>query len=361
MPEPSLDSWTSLFLLAAATGLYLFVLLLLNRNQKTLPIAFLILAFSLILFQYVLYWTNYTSHFPYFNLIPPFCYYLTGPLVYLYISHLYGIKIKTIFHFLIGASVLLSNFILWLNYLDLTKWDVPFKILWGSPWLIFAHMLLYLLLSLREPKTNDQKQSEYLHLRYRWCKILLSLYGLFILSYLSYYVLVMFPFFNEQWDYMISIVMSASIYTIGYFVFKEPQIFNGELHAHLFFPKSRSKESLEEALLNDFFNKVTKHMKEKKPFTNNELRLVHLADQLGFSTHLLSKVINKKSGKNFNNFVNDYRLIEAEDMLKNSSANSIKSIYFDVGFNSKATFYKAFKKKHNCSPSEFIQKNTYGD
>ncbi|MCB0458382.1 MAG: AraC family transcriptional regulator, partial [Flavobacteriaceae bacterium] len=84
-----------------------------------------------------------------------------------------------------------------------------------------------------------------------------------------------------------------------------------------------------------------------------ELRLVNLADALGFSTHLLSKVINKKSGKNFNQFVNDYRLNEAKRLLIDNPDYSIKSIYFDVGFNNKATFYNAFKKEFRCTPSEF--------
>jgi AraC-like DNA-binding protein len=84
--------------------------------------------------------------------------------------------------------------------------------------------------------------------------------------------------------------------------------------------------------------------------------LVNLADQLGFSTHLLSKIINKKSGKNFNHFINDYRLREAEALISENSSTRIKSIYFDVGFNNKATFYKAFKSKHNCTPLEY--KNT---
>ena len=94
-------------------------------------------------------------------------------------------------------------------------------------------------------------------------------------------------------------------------------------------------------------------MESKKPYIDNELRLVKLADQVGYSTHLLSKVINKKYGGNFNSFINDYRLKEAETLLAKKDETSIKSIYFDVGFNNKATFYKAFKAKHNCTPLEY--------
>ncbi|MCW8980513.1 MAG: helix-turn-helix domain-containing protein, partial [Altibacter sp.] len=43
----------------------------------------------------------------------------------------------------------------------------------------------------------------------------------------------------------------------------------------------------------------------------------------------------------------------AERLLRNESDQYVKSIYFDVGFNNKATFYKAFKKKHQCTPSQY--------
>jgi len=182
------------------------------------------------------------------------------------------------------------------------------------------------------------------------------LYSLFILAYISYYVLVRFPFFNAEWDYMISIMMSVSIYTIGYFIFRQPSVFDGELFANLFLPIKNKNESFESSMLNEFYENVTKYMESKKPYIDNELRLVNLADQIGFSTHLLSKIINKKSGKNFNNFVNEYRLKEAEELLLSNDDHNIKTIYFDVGFNNKTSFYKAFKNKFNCTPSEYISR-----
>ena len=124
-------------------------------------------------------------------------------------------------------------------------------------------------------------------------------------------------------------------------------------------PIKNKNESFETSMLNEFYENVTNYMEIEKPYIDNELRLVNLADQVGFSTHLLSKIINKKYGKNFNNFVNDYRLKEAEELLLLDDSYNVKNIYFDVGFNNKTTFYKAFKSKNNCTPLEFITKNTY--
>jgi AraC-like DNA-binding protein len=133
-------------------------------------------------------------------------------------------------------------------------------------------------------------------------------------------------------------------------------VFDGELFANLFLPIKNKDESFESSLLNEFYENVTKYMESKKPYIDNELRLVNLADQIGFSTHLLSKIINKKSGKNFNNFINEYRLNEAEELLLSNDDHNIKTIYFDVGFNNKTSFYKAFKKKYKCTPLEYISR-----
>lgn len=155
---------------------------------------------------------------------------------------------------------------------------------------------------------------------------------------------------------MISISMTIAIYTIGYFVYKEPKIFDGEFFSELFIPIENKTDRFEDNLINEFYSNLVNYINREKPFKDNELRLANLADKVGYSTHLLSKVINKKSGKNFNSFINDYRLIEAEKLLVSDEDHSIKTIYFYVGFNNKVTFYKAFKEKHNCTPKEYKKK-----
>ncbi|MCB0466573.1 MAG: AraC family transcriptional regulator [Aequorivita sp.] len=351
---PSFDSWTSMFLLAVAMGVFLFVSILLSKDKKNIPIAFLVLAFSTILFQYVLFWTKYTQVFPYLGMAPHICYYAAGPLLYLYFLNLYKkeASFNFILHFLPAFLVLVTYVAQLMNGLHLTQVKVPWLWFSGNPWFIAIHLALYCFLAYRM-FFRSKRTNEFEKLRYRWSMVLAFLFSLFTLAYISYYVLINFPFFNSDWDYMISITMSASIYTIAFFVMKQPQIFDGEFFVQLFLPDQNKDNSFEESLLNEFYAKLTKYMENEKPFIDNELRLVNLADSLGFSTHLLSKVINKKSGKNFNQYINDYRLLEAKRLLLENPQYSIKTIYFDVGFNNKATFYKSFRKEFNCTPSEF--------
>lgn len=336
-------------------GVFLFFLLITNKNKKNYPIALLVLAFAIILFQYVLYWTRYEVTFPYLILVPQICYYCTGPLLLLYFLNLYkkNVRFNYILHFLPASVLAVPNVVLWLKYLGGTQIEIPLLWLVQNPWFIASHMTFYSLLIFRLIIINNNTTTQYLRLRRKWAMILVILYTLFIVSYASYYILVQFSFFNSEWDYFISIVMSLSIYTIGFFIFKEPQVFDGEFYSKLFIPIQNQNESLEHTLLNELFQNVTVYMETKKPYIENELRLVHMADYLGFSIHLLSKVINNKSGKNFNQFVNDYRLQEAEELLRDTTNLSIQNIYYEVGFNNKATFYSSFRKKYGCTPTQF--------
>lgn len=250
--------------------------------------------------------------------------------------------------------MLVPNVVLWGKYLGITSTEIPFiSFIKISHWFIAAHMTAYVMAILLLISKNRHKNTEFARVHFVWSRLLVSLYLLFILSYLAYYILVNFSFFNAEWDYMISITMTLSIYTIGYFIYKEPDVFNGELLAQLFLPIKNKNETFESAMLNEFFDHLSDYMDSEKPYLNNELRLVNLADQLGFSTHLLSKIINKKTDKNFNNFVNDYRLSEAENLLKSAEDMLVKEVYFDVGFNNKNSFYKAFKQKYNCTPTQY--------
>jgi AraC-like DNA-binding protein len=69
----------------------------------------------------------------------------------------------------------------------------------------------------------------------------------------------------------------------------------------------------------------------------------------------LSQVINEQYELNFNDFINRYRVDEAKGKLLDPAAKEFKllRIAFEVGFNSKSVFNRAFKKNTGLSPSEF--------
>lgn len=99
-------------------------------------------------------------------------------------------------------------------------------------------------------------------------------------------------------------------------------------------------------------------MMNEKPYLDPDLSLTDLAKRLKTNTSILSGVINQKCNKNFNDFVNEYRIREFETLSKSKDYKNltILAIAYDCGFNSKATFNRSVKKLRQKSPSELMSK-----
>ena len=96
-------------------------------------------------------------------------------------------------------------------------------------------------------------------------------------------------------------------------------------------------------------------MRKEKPYLDPELTLRDLARILGMNTTHLSQTINKGFGKNFNDFINEYRIeMVKKKLLSGERSNAtLLELAFESGFNSKATFNRSFKKFTGKSPREF--------
>jgi AraC-like DNA-binding protein len=71
----------------------------------------------------------------------------------------------------------------------------------------------------------------------------------------------------------------------------------------------------------------------------------------------VSEVINNGFNKNFNDFVNSYRVNAFKSMLEENKHEqlSLLGLAHECGFNSKATFNRVFKKLTHYSPSEYLK------
>lgn len=92
-------------------------------------------------------------------------------------------------------------------------------------------------------------------------------------------------------------------------------------------------------------------------FKNPELTLGILAKKLQSNASFLSKVINNGFGVNFNDFINGFRVQEVKNLLADpaNQAITIMSLAYEAGFNSKATFNRAFKKLTGQNPKDFLE------
>ena len=103
--------------------------------------------------------------------------------------------------------------------------------------------------------------------------------------------------------------------------------------------------------------KVVNFMKTEKPYLNPDLNLSDLANELQMNRTQLSQIINSGFQKNFNDFINEYRVNTFKEKINSGEHKqlSLLGLAFDSGFNSKATFNRVFKKLTQTSPSEYLQ------
>jgi len=151
--------------------------------------------------------------------------------------------------------------------------------------------------------------------------------------------------------------ISVLIYSIGYMNLNQPEIFTKRCKekTNENVPEKYKKSGLDNLTAEEIKNKLLGVMEKQKPYLDCDLTLLKLAEIVPVSEHHLSEVINSKLNKTYYDFINEYRVEEFKNKLKDpSTANySLISIAFDSGFKSKTSFNTIFKKYTNQTPSEY--------
>jgi len=98
-------------------------------------------------------------------------------------------------------------------------------------------------------------------------------------------------------------------------------------------------------------------MRAEQLFLRSDLTLPRLAARMDCSVNHLSQVINSGFGMSFFDYMNQYRVQHATQLLTNRDArnDAILNIAFAVGFNSNSAFYAAFKKCTGQTPAQYRQ------
>jgi AraC-like DNA-binding protein len=102
---------------------------------------------------------------------------------------------------------------------------------------------------------------------------------------------------------------------------------------------------------------VTRFLDEKKPFLQQRYSLKDLAEDTQIPLHQLSAYINKHCGKNFNDFINEYRVQYCKEKILNDECRNkkLEAVAEESGFNNRNTFAIAFKKVTGINPSQFLK------
>ncbi len=102
---------------------------------------------------------------------------------------------------------------------------------------------------------------------------------------------------------------------------------------------------------------ITGLMEQQKPYLIPEYSLSDLSNQTGVAVNILSMVINSKMQITFPELINKYRVERAKELLHDMKKNNstIETIAYDCGFSNRTSFYSAFRKFTNQSPSGYLE------
>jgi AraC-like DNA-binding protein len=360
MGNPGFNTWTIIFLFSAIQGLFISVVLISKKDKHPSRkiLAALTILFSVILLDYVLYWTGYQFYYPYLVSTPVCFIFLFGPLFFLYFKSIFTRRAFDRYDLLhlipfLGVFAFFSPFIF--KSVSEKQAILSGKVDSGNHlaigffiWTGIFHMCLYCFLSCRYFYALSNANTEVK----QWFRWLSGFFIGFILSYLSYFILVKFSFFNAAWDYGISFSMMFFIFLVGWYGYMQPRVFSG----FTVFEQARVKyknspvsgDPGKEIVLN-----LEKSMEEKKYFLNSDLNLDKLSGLMNVNKHYLSQAINENLEMNFFEYINFLRIREAKQLLASEKKLSIKEIAFQIGYNNKVSFNKAFKNLTGLTPSKY--------
>ena len=103
--------------------------------------------------------------------------------------------------------------------------------------------------------------------------------------------------------------------------------------------------------------RLLKYINEEKPYLAPDLSLRALAERIDIHPNQLSWLLKKSMGKNFNEFINHYRVEAFKKLCKDNAKAHITLIglAYESGFNSKTVFNTYFKKETGLTPKQFLK------
>ena len=262
-------------------------------------------------------------------------------------------------------GVIEKDYNLYLTYEKINIFRISFYLVITPVYFIWAFFILK-----KHKKKLENNFSYTKDIDLIWLKVLVGSSGvvqgiILILHFFDKYpILAISPL-----GYLIYLALTFYIFFLGYFGLKQqiiyisatpyksktdgasPVIEKKEPYQHSVLKQTEAEVYLENLL--DYFEK-------EKPYLNGQLKLTDLSKYLNISVHHLSQIINEQLGKNFFDFVNEYRVQEVKTRLSDPEHKhyTLLSIAYDSGFNSKSSFNSTFKKITGFTPSQYLKQQT---
>lgn len=371
--------WSVIILLGAGQGFFLSIYLFFKtRDSASKWLSLLLVVVSLHLLEYAVSISGIVLLYP--SLVATtypllFC---MGPFYYFYCDSLLGrsrhSSVRTLVHFTPAFLVLLMLFPFYaksdsakIDYLEglaakgsveVPAEQVAFMLVHVLQTVIYV-ALAYKLIRQKELEVKNFSSDVVLMGKIRWLKTFSFYFTLYLMMYFVLVVILQFASSHQlELDYVMLFITSFSIYAIGYFAIGNSYFFTSAVIREPHQPRVIQQNRIG-SWPPDVKERLLSYMDSNKPYLKSDLKISELADSLSIPYYQLSQLINDEFSVNFYDFVNKYRVEEAKKLLLQDTRNfKILAIAYEVGFNSKATFNRVFKKVTDLTPSQFKEKFT---
>ena len=165
------------------------------------------------------------------------------------------------------------------------------------------------------------------------------------------------------------LVVVLSVYVVAYYMLAQNSIFSNTNDSDAVLPNlayadkdsnlkgNNQAGGLDVLYSNKIIQELERVMNEERIFLFHDLSLNSVAQRINIPKQHISEVLNKTLDTNFFDYVNTYRVEEAKKKLQDEAMEkyTLIALGMESGFNSKASFYRNFRKYENMTPLEFKQ------
>ena len=393
--------YSSLLLVTFLQGIiYSFLLLkkgIQTGNKSNYWLSIFVFLCSLYVAPWMLGFAGWYDNQPYrdFMFYTPFQHlFFIGPIIYFYTQSLlnqsFKFNKKHFIHLIPGILYLIYNLIIWIyDKLILKEYyfyengiDKDF-----DPWYqiagqisMFFYFILTLLYYNRYKKIIVQVASNVDEVLFKWIKnYLIAFLIMLLLPHIFDVINYFYPNVNSYkggwWFYLTFSLVLYYIAVTGYSnavhskIGFKMSVFDSKpiLLLNSSFDTFNANDNVIDIDYEEHFEKKSEEIglwkqqiemliQSEKLYQNPELSLTEVARKLQTNTSIISKAINQGFAMNFNDFINKYRIEAVKAKFANGEHKkaTLLGIAYDCGFNSKATFNRAFKKNTNYSPKDYL-------
>lgn len=367
---PKTNIWLLFFFACGLIGLFLSVVINLRRKGDligNLLISAFVLFHSLFMIHLCIYLSRNNYNLPHTLYFTTSFSFLYGPLLYFYIKRIsekYKFKLIDLLHLI--PSVLLFFYLLPIyllpaeqkTHLMFNRDEFLYSTLRGIVILKYISLIVYAFLVFKQYKKIAGKRKKPHAQILNWQRNMMILNMFYVFFYLVYGIALLRVVTSINiFIYPQTFSMAVIILYVGYIAYVQPKVFSKKF----LFQETKNfkykKSGLTRSYSEELKEQLLQLLDQEKVYKQSNISLEKLASRLDTTRHNISQVINEHFGMNFFHLINKYRIAEAVEILKNDYNNNLNiiDVAYDVGFNNKVTFNKAFKAETNMTPSSFLR------